>query len=108
MPREKKEFYCPECHKYFDIMLNIALNGNYRIHCPSCNHVHYRAVINGLITERRFTNDPDRDSELLIEDIRPMPSSCRDTQKEGMDDCTFSDKGFMKRIWNELFSGNLI
>jgi hypothetical protein len=103
MPREKKEFYCTECKKYFDFMLNLALNGNYRIHCPNCDHVHYRSVVDGNITEGRFTNDSKRD-DILIEDIIPMPSSCRDKQQE-TEDYTYT--GFMKRVWAEHFSGRL-
>lgn len=107
MAREKKEFNCPECHKYFDFMINTALTGNYRIHCPSCGHVHYRHVKDGAITETRFTNDADRDNQIIIEDIVPMPSSCRDTQKETYEDAErFSGRGFMHRLWGELFSSN--
>ena len=98
MAKVKKEFYCTECHKYFDIKLNVALDGNYRIHCPSCNHTHYRTVKQGMITDQRF---PDNHESILIEDIYPMKSSCRDTQQD-------LNKGvydkFMKQLWAEVLS----
>ena len=107
MAKVKKEFRCTNCSKYFDIKLNYNLNGNYRIHCPNCGHVHYRAVRNGAITEDRF---PVNDCEILIEDIYPMKSSCRDYQKEVAEDSDFctTDAGFMKRLWSDRFSGRVI
>ena len=104
MPRKKFEFYCTECSKYFDFKLNTELNGNLRLHCPNCGHVHYRIFKNGEITERRFDNDP---TSPLIEDIRPMRSSCRDYQTDTEKDCYFAEDvhaaGFLSRLWKEKF-----
>lgn len=102
MARQKFEFYCTSCCKYFDVKLNLSLNGNYRIHCPTCDHTHYREIKNGEITDIRF---PENDDKILIEDIRPMKSSCRDFQTEIVGDCLQTDAGFMSRLWNERFSG---
>lgn len=106
MAYARNEFYCSSCGKYFDFKLNMALNQNYRIHCPNCGHVHYRKVENGLITDTRFFDNQD---SLLVEDIRPMKSSCRDFSNEKDEDCYFSDtnpaEGFMSRLWKENFSG---
>jgi len=103
MARQNVEFYCTVCHKYFDIRLNMSLNGNYRIRCPmpKCHHVHYRAVKNGVITDDRF---PVNDSELLIEDIIPMKASCRDFSKETELDSEISPKaeGFLHRLWKDF------
>lgn len=103
MARKTVEFYCTECHMYFDIRLNMELNGNYRIHCPmpKCGHVHYRTVRNGEITGDRF---PVNDSELLIEDIMPMKSSCRKHSKETEMDSPVSPKaeGFLHRLWRDM------
>jgi DNA-directed RNA polymerase subunit RPC12/RpoP len=106
MPKVKHEFYCTECSKYFDIKLNMGLDGNYRIHCPNCGHVHYRAVSQGKITEQRF---PHNECKILIEDIRPMRSSCRDSQTETELDSEYntSTKGFMHRLWAERHSCKL-
>jgi DNA-directed RNA polymerase subunit RPC12/RpoP len=102
--RVTHEFRCTECGKYFDIKLNISLNGNYRIHCPNCDHVHYRVLVNGIITDKRF---PDNHGSILIEDIMPMKSACHDMKKETPKDCYFNaDKGesFLHRLWMEKFS----
>jgi DNA-directed RNA polymerase subunit RPC12/RpoP len=68
-PKITYEFRCTVCNKYFDIKLNPNLNGNYRVHCPNCQHTHYRNVKNGKITDIRFT---DNQESPLIEDLRPM------------------------------------
>ncbi len=98
MARKVYEFYCTECYKYFDVKMNVSLNGFRRIHCPNCNHIHYRNVKNGEITGDRFTTKADRDS-ILIEDIRPMKSSCWDYQKETALATSQSREGFMARLW---------
>jgi hypothetical protein len=104
LPKVKFEFYCNECNKYFDIKLNTAHNGNYRIHCPICDHIHYREIENGKITDRRFF---DNYKSLLLDDIYPMKASCRDFQEEtaGITEGNQSSKGFMSRLWHEKFSG---
>lgn len=101
MARVKTEFNCTSCHKYFDFVMNISLNGNYRIHCPNCGHIHYRAVKDGIITDTRF---PDNDNVFLYEDIVPMKSSCRDFSKETVLDHVRSAQGFLHRRWKETFS----
>lgn len=99
MARKKFEFYCSGgCGKYFDFVLNTSLNGNYRIHCPNCNHVHFREVKNGRITDTRF---PENDQSVLIEDIYPMKSSCRDYQKETEKEQVQTREGFLYRLWGE-------
>lgn len=101
MPRQSFEFRCTECGKYFDVVLNTSLNGEYRIHCPKCNHIHYRKLKDGQITEDRF--DTNKNS-FLIEDIYPMKSSCRDEKKEKPEMVEHTGKGFLSRLWAE-FSG---
>lgn len=101
MARVKHEFYCTCCCKYFDIKMNLNLDGNYRIHCPNCGHVHYRQIVKGKITNTRF---PVNDCKILIEDIYPMKSSSRDYQKETIEENTQSAGGFMKRLWTDRFS----
>ena len=112
MPRQKFEFQCTECNKIFDFNLNLALNGNYRIHCPNCGHIHYRVIEKGKITDTRF---PDRSETILIEDICPMKASCRDFRKTKPEDyyehvakpedAPGAAQGFMTRLWREKFSG---
>ena len=102
--RIKYEFYCTECKKYFDVKLNVSLNGNRRIHCPNCEHVHYRILTDGKITESRF---PDNHESILVEDIWPMKACCRDFRKETILDSEdyAGPGGFMHRLWHELYSG---
>jgi putative FmdB family regulatory protein len=103
VPSVKYEFNCTECGKYFDIKLNVTHNGNYRIHCPNCGHIHYRQVVNGKITDTRF---PDNHESILIDDIIPMKSSCRDFQKETAEitEGNQSAAAFLRRSWWEKFS----
>lgn len=101
MSKVVHEFCCSSCGKYFDIKLNMGLNGNFRIHCPSCEHIHYRVVEDGKITIIRFDDNP---YSILIEDIWPMKSSCRDFQKETYNDLAQTGAGFIQRLWSEKFS----
>lgn len=101
MARRKFEFYCTNCFKYFDVKLNLSLNGNHRVHCPNCDHIHYRFVKNGEITGTRFT---ETDDQIIVDDIRPMKASCRDYQEETFDDNAETEKGFLKRLWTDRFS----
>jgi len=101
MPRKLFEFSCTACPKVFDFKLNTSLNGNYKIHCPNCGHVHFRILRNGEITEDRFN---EHDTSILIENIRPMKSSCRDVSKETHEDNSLDGRGFMHRLWGEKFS----
>lgn len=96
-----EEFYCSSCRKYFDVKLNMALNGNHRVHCPNCGHIHYRVIQDGKITNTRFT---DNTESIFVDDLYPMKAACRDYQKETYDDCAETDSGFMKRLWKEHFS----
>jgi len=95
MARQKFEFRCTECQKYFDFVLNTSLNGDYRIHCPNCGHVHYRTIKKGEITETRH----GKGDSILIEDIYPMKSSCRDTKKEKPELVGQKRKNFLSRLW---------
>lgn len=97
----ENDFICPECKKCFSFSLNLELNNNYRIHCPICGHMHYRAVVNGIITDIRFTG---KETGILVEDIYPMKSSCKDTVGDTDKDSYFYNKpgeGFLHRRWKE-------
>ena len=96
----KVEFLCTECHKYFDFKLNIELNGNIRVHCPNCGHIHFRKILNGEITDTRFTENHE---SIFLEDLYPSKASCRDYQKEKP---VPIERIPLKNLWQELFSGN--
>jgi len=98
--KQLMEFRCTECSKIFDIMMNLSLNGNYRIHCPNCLHIHYRKVVKGKITDQRFPENHG----ILIEDIWPMKSACRDYSKETVLDSIETAAGYTHRLWREKFS----
>jgi len=105
MAKVKFEFHCTECNKYFDFKLDTSLNGNYRIHCPNCGHIHYRKVSKGQITADRFDRNP---TDPLLHDIRPMKSSCRDIQHETFNDSNAPDaKVFMWQLWRDRFSARV-
>jgi DNA-directed RNA polymerase subunit RPC12/RpoP len=105
MARQIFEFECSSCSKLFDINLNTALSGNYRIHCPNCNHIHYRKVVKGKITDTRF---PENDDIMIIEDIVPMKSCLHETRKETIKDCGFEGTNFLHRLWKEHFSARSV
>jgi len=98
MARVLFQFHCTSCGKYFNFKLNTSLEGNYRIHCPNCGHIHYRKVLNGEITDTRF---PENSTSILIEDIRPMKSSCTDVLRDTEKDLSRDAAGFMNRLWKE-------
>jgi len=101
MARRKHEFYCSSCSKYFDVKLNMSLNGNHRVHCPNCGHIHFRLIEGGKITGTRFNETTDK---IIVDDIRPMKASCRDYLTEVHDDCVENGPGFMKQLWADRFS----
>ena len=95
------EFNCTNCPAIFDVKLNVSLNGNYRIHCPGCGHVHFRKVVDGVITDIRFTQNT---SDPLLEDIYPMKSAIKEKTTETAADTSNNLSGFMHRLWKERFS----
>lgn len=46
--------YCTNCGGEFIAELDLSLNGNHEITCPLCQHVHYRVVRDGVVTEDRW------------------------------------------------------
>ncbi len=105
--RQVHEFYCQVCKKYFDVKLNMSLNGNHRVHCPNpkCGHIHFRKIKGGQITEDRFFDNCQ--NEIIVDDLRPMEASCRDYQKETREECLPTTDGFLKRLWKEKFSARV-
>ena len=51
---ERQELYCHDCEKYVRFEMDLALNGNHIVKCPSCGHEHCRFVENGRITDVRW------------------------------------------------------
>lgn len=70
------EFVCYCDKKYIYVWLNTGINGNYEIVCPTCGHVHYRAIKDGHITDDRFVS-----SSAHKERILPMPSAAQNKRR---------------------------
>lgn len=51
---ERSTVYCTNCTGRFVAELDLELNGNHEIRCPLCQHIHYRVVENGVVTEDRW------------------------------------------------------
>jgi DNA-directed RNA polymerase subunit RPC12/RpoP len=51
---QRSDVYCTNCGRTFVATLDMALDGNHEITCPHCQHVHYRVVRAGVVTEDRY------------------------------------------------------
>lgn len=50
----RSDVWCTNCRQQFIAILDLSLNGNHEITCPHCQHVHYRVVRDGEVTEDRW------------------------------------------------------
>lgn len=46
----------PPLHDRFIATINYSLNGNHKIECPRCGHIHYRVIVDGRVTSERFSS----------------------------------------------------
>lgn len=51
---ERQELHCHACNQYVQFTMDMSLNGNHVLNCPSCGHEHCRVVKDGVITEDRW------------------------------------------------------
>lgn len=52
---------------HFIASIQHDLDGNHEIICPRCGHVHYRVVVNGIVTEERYNSGyPVYKSETML------------------------------------------
>ncbi len=51
---ERSDVWCTNCEGTFMQEMDLSLNGNHEIMCPLCQHVHYRVVKDGVVTEERY------------------------------------------------------
>src|SRR3954465_1127380 len=56
--KQRTEISCHNCpgEKVFIATLDYSINGNHKIVCPRCGHIHYRTIKDGKITDARWTN----------------------------------------------------
>lgn len=50
----RQEIHCHNCDQWVQFMIDLSLNGNHVLNCPSCNHEHCRVVKDGEITDIRW------------------------------------------------------
>lgn len=57
---QKQELHCHNCDNYVRFDLDLSVDGDYKLICPSCGHEHYRVVKDGNITDQRWGRDPSQ------------------------------------------------
>jgi DNA-directed RNA polymerase subunit RPC12/RpoP len=50
----KTECDCTECRKKFLARLDYDIDGNHKIICPYCGHIHWRVITKGVVTSERW------------------------------------------------------
>lgn len=50
----RTDLYCNECRKDFVAMLAFNLDGNHKVRCPHCGHIHWRVIAGGRVTGDRW------------------------------------------------------
>ena len=52
----KTDLDCHSCKKVFVAKINYDLNGNHKIVCPYCGHIHWRVIKKGVVTDDRWSH----------------------------------------------------
>lgn len=52
--KARTDLHCHNCSKGFIAELDFSIEGNHKIICPRCGHIHYRLIQQGKITEERW------------------------------------------------------
>jgi hypothetical protein len=71
------EFYCSMCKHYIYIKINTGLEGNHIMHCPVCDHEHFRVVVNGIITSDRHDKGKAIVDEIICTKAAAVPADQR-------------------------------
>lgn len=53
----KTDLYCHNCSRNFVALLDYRIDGNHKIECPHCRHIHYRVIKDGVVSGDRFDSD---------------------------------------------------
>lgn len=69
----RTDLYCHNCEDNklppnFTAVIDFDLNGNHKIECPRCGHLHFRKVKDGVVTSDRY----DRDSATHVVERKTM------------------------------------
>ena len=54
---QRTDVDCHKCSKIFVAKINFDLNGNHKIVCPYCGHVHWRVIKKGIVSGDRWCHD---------------------------------------------------
>lgn len=93
----RTDLHCHECGKDFVALIDYSINGNHIAECPHCGHSHYRVIVDGKITEERWSSAYGADKNL--DGIR-----ARRVWKSGvMPAVTSSASEFMRQRWLEKY-----
>lgn len=88
----KTDLHCHNCGNCFIAQLDFDLDGNHKIECPHCRHLHYRVIKNGIITEERFGSDNGRTYDVVKRRIWKSKDSVLQMQ-------TSSASFFIRQAW---------
>lgn len=75
----KTHLHCHSCRSGFVAFLNYDVDGNHRIVCPRCGHIHYRVIDKGIVTSDRYDSDMRDKDEVEV----PTESFWRSDTMEG-------------------------
>lgn len=62
----RTDMNCTNCQKNFIAEIDHDVNGDYIIHCPHCDHQHYRTIKDGVMTETRWGSDNGQERTKLV------------------------------------------
>ena len=96
--KERQELHCHSCQRYVQFDLDLSADGDYRLDCPSCGHDHYRTVVNGKITDRRWGRSQSQQQPYQIFAISTTASSTWTTYMGTQSSNTFSYRAWMNII----------
>jgi len=66
---QRTELHCHDCGRQFVAELDFDVNGDHVIECPHCEHEHYRAIRDGVITDRRWGSANDTSKQVKARSV---------------------------------------
>lgn len=92
--KTRTDLYCHNCSNNFIAELDFDINGDHKIQCAYCSHIHYRKIQDGKITEARWSSDNDSRSDNSYPALKVWKSDVIVAQ-------TSSASHFMRSRWLE-------